>query len=217
MYCEKCKKQSPDHFKNCIYCGAPFPPEKSRAAKKKPKNHLWSRIPFKNRVTGFMILAVVLALAAILCGFFSGRKPDRVVCTMLKATISGNAEKYCSVFEKSIFDYETKNVYFDRAATVKALSAPMTETDKFYREKCGDGYSLHYRVTSVSYLSDAELAAENKKLAEDSGCTKKAGKGAKIDVTVTAKGKRGSYDTVYKDLLCLRYGFEWYRLPDTAA
>lgn len=213
MYCEKCKKQSPENFKHCAYCGAAF--HKKRKNQSKQNDFLLKikqyRLPtMKNRVLSLVIVAIVLAVAAIITGVLTGSKPDSLVKTFAEAVESGDEELYFTLYDDYIKSYNKEYLYFDDEVVLTEMTYSMRRSNEFYKLRCGEEFKLSYEVNSVTYISEAELEEINEYLIETYGYSKSANKGARLSFTINAKGDLGKYQSIYNDVYAIRIGGKWY-------
>ncbi len=212
MYCEKCNKQSPENFKHCAYCGASFtkkkkPQETKKRVSEKPKR---VKMTMKNKVLSLIVIAVALALSAIITGSLTGTKPDALVRTFTHAIEKDDKELFFTLFDDYIKGYNKEYLYFDDEVVLTEMTTAMKRSNEFYKNKCGEKFSLSYKVDSVVYLDEAELNDYNDYLTETYGYKKEANKGAKIAFTVFAKGDLGEYKSIYTDVYAIRIGSKWY-------
>ncbi len=212
MYCEKCNKQSPENFKHCAYCGASFTKKKKQQSKVKRvvNKTKKSGMTMKNKVLSLIIVAVVLALSAIITGALTGSKPDGVVRTFTNAIEKDDKELFFSLFDDYIKGYNKEYLYFDDEVVLTEMTSAMKRSNEFYKGKCGEKFSLSYKIDAVVYLSDDELYDYNDYLTDTYGYKKEANKGAKLSFTVFAKGELGEYKSIYTDVYAIRIGSRWY-------
>lgn len=211
MYCSKCHRQSPDNFTNCPYCAAELTGNK----KKKPemfikKKRLNINIPLKNCVIAIVCVAFVLVIAALVTASVTGAKPDRVASNFVAAVNNNDVNAYYSLFDESLKEYKKENWYFDEEETLNAMTEPLVKSREFYTEKCGEDFKLRYEVSEVSYFTEEETEAFNKRLSDTYGYTKLPEKIAKLKIEITADGEKGSYKSVYTDFTCIKIGGKWY-------
>ena len=213
MYCDKCHRQSPDNFVNCPYCAAPLKGHKRKKPQKftKKKEHKKS-ISFKTSVVIVVAVAFVLALSAVITGALTGSKPHRVIKTMVNAIQLNDQQLYYSLYDDQIKEYYKENFYFGDEETYDAFVSPLTESREFYTARCGADFTLKYKVTNVQYLTDEELEQYNADLSELYNYTKLPKKTAILSVEIEAKGDKGSYKTVYSEIVCSLIGGKWYKL-----
>ena len=87
MYCSKCKKQSPDNFDRCAYCGAKL---NKGAAKKavlpKFKDRKHRAVSLKAVAVSLVAAASLIAVLSIAVGIFTSKKPDSLIKTITAAT-----------------------------------------------------------------------------------------------------------------------------------
>jgi len=213
MYCEKCKKQSPDNFKHCAYCGATFHKKKKN---QKKQNEIITKLKeyraptMKSRVLSLIIIAIVLAVAAIITGVLTGSKPDSLIKTFADAIELGDEELYFTLYDDYIKSYNKEYLYFDDEVVLTEMTYSMRRSNDFYKLRCGEEFRLSYEVNSVSYISEDELEEINEYLIETYAYPKTANKGAKLSFTINAKGDIGTYQSIYNDVYAIRIGGKWY-------
>lgn len=219
MYCEKCKKQSPENFKHCAYCGATFNRKKVKSNNKEDILTLFKKrykLPsMKSRVISLVIIASVLALAAIITGLATGSKPDALVKTFTKAIELNDAELFYTLFDDQIKSYNKEYLYFDDEVVLTEMTTSMRRSNDFYKGKCGEEFKLTYKIDSVEYMSESELEEINDYLSETYTYEKLAKKGAKLSFTILASGKEGDYQSIYSDVNAIRIGSKWYLCSKT--
>lgn len=213
MYCEKCKKQSPDNFKHCAYCGAAF--QKKRKTPKQ-ENEILKRIKkyrmptMKSRVLSLVIIAIVLAIAAITTGILTGSKPDGLIKVFTDAIEKNDEELYFTLYDDYIKSYNKEYLYFDDEVVLTEMTYSMRRSNEFYKLHCGEEFKLDYEVNSVIYVGDDELEEINDYLVETYSYSKTANKGALLSFTINAKGDIGTYQSIYNDVYAIRIGGKWY-------
>ena len=212
MYCEKCNKQSPENFKHCAYCGAAF-----RQKKKEHKNTSVFqsvkklRMPtMKSRVLSLITIAVILAVAAIITGVFTGSRPDGLIKTLVNAVEANDEELYFTLYDDYIKSYNKEYLYFDDEVVLTEMTQSMRRSNEFYTIRCGEKFKLSYTVDSVVYIDEDELKDINDYLTETYSYEKTANKGAKLSFTVYANGDLGTYESIYSDVYAIRIGGKWY-------
>ena len=212
MYCDNCHKQSPDNFKNCAYCGAalnqPKKPAPSRFVKKARKH---SAVSVKVRVAAVIAVAAVIVIAAAVTASLTSAKPESVIKKMTAALQSSDAEKYYTIYDDSYKAYKKDTAYYDDNRTFEEMTSGLGKSDEFYTSQCGEGYKLTYIIDSVDYFTDEELGEYCKYLSEYCGYTKLPKAAARVNFRVQAKGKKGEYESVYRDFCCHRLGSKWYK------
>ncbi len=221
MYCDNCHRQSPDNFVNCPYCSAPLKSGKRKKPqkfiKKKERN---KPVSFKSAVIIIVAIAFVLAISAVVTGALTGSKPDKVVKTMVNATQTNDAELYYSLYDEQIKEYYKENFYYGDEETFNALTSPLGESRAFYTSKCGDNFTLKYKITDIEYLSEEHLELHNNSLTTLYNYNKLPEKTAILEIEVEAEGEEGSYKSVYADFYCSRINGKWYKMlvsPTTVA
>ena len=213
MYCEKCKKQSPENFKHCAYCGATF--QKKRKTQN-TENELIKRIKrlrmptMKSMVLSLIIIAIVLSIASITTGLLTGSKPDGLIKTFANAIEKNNEELYFTLYDEQIKSYNKEYLYFDDEVVLTEMTYSMRRSYEFYKLRCGEEFKLKYVVDSVEYITAEELEEINDYLEETYLYEKAANKGAKLSFTINAKGPLGEYQSIYKDVYAIRIGGKWY-------
>ena len=216
MYCDKCHKKSPDNFVSCAYCGAKFESSKKKNPKKEPgKKKIKINFSLKNWITALVIFACVLILAATLTVIFTGSKPEKVVKNLVKATETVDGELYFSLFDNNIKKYKKDNRYFGDEETYVQIIQPMTESNAFYIEKCGENYRLSYNITSSEALSEDELTDFRNVLETGFDYVEFPSKVEILSVEIIAKGEKGTYKSVYNDFWCMKIKGRWYKVDKT--
>ncbi len=212
MYCQKCHKQSPDNFVNCAYCGA-----KLNTGKKKEPNIFVKKekkkfsVSFKTMLMGSLIFAIVLSVAAIFTATVTGSKPERVVENFVSSIQNCDEKLYYSLFDNDIKLYKKENRYYGDDETFKNMVAPVTESDAFYKEKCGEGYKLSYSISSATVLSDEELEVFCESLSDNFSYISLPTRVDLLCVEVIAEGEKGEYKSVYNDFWCMKIKGKWYK------
>lgn len=216
MYCSKCKKQSPDNFDRCAYCGAKLD---GGASKKTalPKFKYRARKPVSLRAVAasLVVAASVIALLSIAVGLFTSKKPDSLIKTITAATQKRDSQMYFEIYDDEFKSYEKNNVYYSDSALFEGLCKPLFESSDFYEATCGKNYRLSFSVERVDYYNADELSKLNSALSELYGYKRECREAAEVDYTVTAQGENGKYTSVYKNVKCIKIGGRWYKSPDT--
>lgn len=216
MYCDKCHRQSPDNFVNCPYCSAPLKNHKRRKPTKFVKKKETKKpVSFKSLVIGAVVVALVLSVAAVVTGIFTGSKPTTAVETMVNAIENDNAELYYSLFDEQTKEYYKENWYYDDEETFNAMTEPLTKSVEFYTSKCGENFTLKYKITDVTYLTEDMLESHNNALSVSYGFTKLPDKVALLNFELEAKGDLGTYKSVYENFVCSQIGGKWYKTAST--
>lgn len=216
MYCNKCKKQSPDNFENCAYCGAKLKKEKT---KKLPKINYGVDFKFlskKNAVISLVIVAAVVSLFCCIIGITTGGKPETVLKTMVNSIKNNDEKSYFTIFDEDLKKYKKEYVYYTDEALSEGLTLPMSESNLFYKKTCGENYKLKYTVKKTEYYDNDEITGLNEKLSELYGYTHKVSKAVVFDFEIKAKGEKGEYSSVYKDFTCIKISGKWYKSPDVS-
>lgn len=211
MYCDNCHRQSPDNFVNCPYCSAPLKNHKRKKPQKfiKPKERK-KPMSFKSTVVIVVIIAFVLSVCAIVTGILTGSKPSMAIKKMVTAIETNDAELYYSLYDDQIIEYYKENWYYGDAETFDAITKPLLESRVFYTEKCGENFTLDYKVTDVTYVGDDTLVSVNNSLQVSFNYSKFPTKVAFLNFEIDAKGEKGTYKSVYKNFVCLQIGGKWY-------
>ena len=211
MYCDNCHRQSPDNFVNCPYCSAPLKNNKRKTPQKftKKKEHR-KPVSFKTTVIITVAVAFVLAVSAVITGAITGAKPDKAVKTMVAAIETNDAKLYYSLYDEQIKAYYKDNWYYGDEETFDALTKPLNESQEFYISKCGEDFSLDYKINGITYISDEALEEVNDTLQASFNYSEYPTKVAFLDFEIEAKGEKGSYKTVYEKLTCLQIKGKWY-------
>ena len=211
MYCDKCHRQSPDNFVNCPYCSAPLKNNKKRKPQKFIKKKERKKpVSFKTVVIIAVMVAFVLAVSAVITGAITGSKPDKVVKTMVTAIQNNDAKQYYSLYDEQIKEYYKENWYYGDEETFDAVTKPLRESRDFYISKCGEDFSLKYRIKNVTYIPEESVESVNEALQTSFNYSDFAKKIALLDFEIEAKGEKGSYKTVYEKLTCLQINGKWY-------
>ncbi len=211
MYCDNCHRQSPDNFVNCPYCSAPLKNHKRKKPQKfvKPKERK-KPISFKTAVIVAVVVAFVLAVCAIVTGTLTGSKPSTAIKKMVNAVETNDAELYYSLYDDQIIEYYKENWYYGDAETFDAVTKPLKDSQNFYTEKCGENFILDYKITDVTYITGETLNSFNNSLEISFNYSKLPTKAAFLNFEIEAKGKNGTYKTVYENFVCLQIGGKWY-------
>ena len=211
MYCDNCHRQSPDNFVNCPYCSAPLKNIKRKKPQKftKKKEHK-KPVSFKTAVIITSLVAFVLAVSAVVTGVITGSKPDKVVKTMVTAIETNDAKLYYSLYDEQIKSYYKENWYYGDEETFDAVTKPLNESRDFYISKCGEDFSLKYKITDITYIKEESIELVNENLQASFNYTVFPTKVAFLDFEIEAKGEKGAYKTVYEKLTCLQIGGKWY-------
>ncbi len=211
MYCDKCRRQSPDNFVNCPYCSAPLKNNKRKKPQKFTKKKERKKpVSFKTAVIITVAVAFVLAVSAVITGSITGSKPDKVIKTMVTAIETNDAKLYYSLFDEQIKEYYKENWYYGDEETFDAVTKPLNESRDFYISKCGKDFSLKYKINDITYISDEALEGANENLQASFNYTQFPTKIAFLDFEIEAKGEKGTYKTVYDKLTCLQINGKWY-------
>lgn len=211
MYCDNCHRQSPDNFVNCPYCSAPLKKDKGRKLNKFEKNKPdKKRLPFKTTVIISVVVAVVLAISAIVTGVLTGSKPTTAIDKMVKAIETNDPKLYYSLYDDQIIEYYKENWYYGDAETFDAVTKPLSESRDFYSEKCGEDFTLRYKITDITYITDNTLVSFNNSLQVSFNYSDLPSKAAFLNVEIEAKGEKGTYKSVYENFVCIQLGGKWY-------
>ncbi len=213
LYCDNCHRQSPDNFVNCPYCSAPLKNTKRKKPQKFTKKKERQRpVSFKTTVIITVAVAFLLAVSAVITGALTGSKPDKVVKTMVTAIESDDAELYYSLYDDQIKKYYKENFYYGDEETFDAFVSPLTESRDFYISKCGEDFSLEYKITEIEYLSEEELEHHNDTFAEFYNYKNLPEKTAKLVVEIRASGEKGEYKSYYSQFFCSQINGKWYKI-----
>lgn len=211
MYCDNCHRQSPDNFVNCPYCSAPLKNNKRKNprkfTKKKERNKPFS---FKTSVIIIVGIAFVLAISAVITGAVTGSKPEKAIKTMVIAIESNDSNLYYSLYDEQIREYYKQNWYYGDEETFDAVTKPLKESRDFYTEKCGEDFTLEYKISDVTYITDDSLTMLNNSLQISFNYSEFPQKAAFLSFEIEAEGDKGSYKSVYEQLLCLQFNGKWY-------
>ncbi len=211
MYCDNCHRQSPDNFVNCPYCSAPLKNNKHRKPKKfiKPKEKK-KPVSFKTTVIISVVVALVLAVCAIVTGVLTGSKPSTTISKMVTAIETNDAKLYYSLYDEQIVEYYKENWYYGDAETFDAVTKPLSESRAFYTEKCGKDFTLDYKITDITYITEESLVSFNNSLEVSFNYSDLPSKAAFLNFEIEAKGEKGKYKSVYENFVCLQIGGNWY-------
>ena len=211
MYCDNCHRQSPDNFINCPYCSAPLKNNKRKKPQKFTKKKERKKpVSFKTAVIIIVLVAFVLAVSAVITGAVTGSKPDKVVKTMVTAIETNDAKLYYTLFDEQIKEYYKENWYYGDEETFDAVTKPLNESRDFYISKCGEDFSLKYKINDITYISEESLESVNETLQTSFNYSAFPQKVAFLDFEIEAKGENGTYKTVYDKLTCLQINGKWY-------
>lgn len=216
MYCDNCHRQSPDNFVNCPYCSAPLKNNKRKKPQKfVKKKEIKKPVSFKTAVIITVIIAFLLAVSAVVTGVVTGSKPDIVVKTMVNAIETNDAKLYYSLYDEQIIEYYKENWYYGDEETFNAVTKPLQESRDFYTTKCGENFTLKYKITDVNYLTDESFEHCCDSLAVGYNYKKLPKKIALLNFEIEAKGDNGTYKSVYENFLCAQIGGDWYKMVET--
>lgn len=211
MYCDNCHRQSPDNFVNCPYCSAPLKNNKRKTPQKfTKKKERRKPISFKTTVIITVVVAFILAVSAVITGAITGAKPDKAIKTMVTAIETNDEKLYYSLYDEQIKAYYKENWYYGDEETFDAITKPLTESRNFYILKCGENFSLNYKINDITYISDEALETVNDTLQASFNYSAFPKKVAFLDFEIEAKGEKGSYKSVYEKLTCLQIKGKWY-------
>ena len=211
MYCDNCHRQSPDNFVNCPYCSAPLKNNKRKKPQKFTKKKERSKpVSFKTAVIITVAVAFILAVSAVITGSITGSKPDKVIKTMVTAIETNDAKLYYSLYDEQIKAYYKENWYYGDEETFDAITKPLNESRDFYISKCGEDFSLKYKINDITYISEEALERANETLQVSFNYSRFPTKVAFLDFEIEAKGEKGTYKTVYDKLTCLQINGKWY-------
>lgn len=213
MYCDNCHRHCPDNFVNCPYCSAPLKSDKRKkpekfVKKKERKKHL----TLKSVVIIAVVVAFLLAVSAMITGALTGSKPDKLVKKMVTAIQTNDSELYYSLYDEHIKSYYKDNFYYGDEETFEALTNPLKESREFYQSKCGDDFTLKYKIINIEYLTEEELQQHNETLESLCGYKKFSDKTAVMEFEIIADGEQGTYKSVYSYFYCSRIGGKWYKM-----
>lgn len=216
MYCKNCKKQSPDNFANCVYCGAPLTQSKKMQLPHLKRKCGKLRLPgnTKSRVISLIIIAVLISVVSVALGTVNGAKPEKVIRRDVKATQNQDKELYFSLFDDCYKSYQKEYVYYDDERLFDGMTETLSERRVFYAEKCGEPFTLKLEIQDVTYLDAESLARLNESLREEYSYTLEVKDAAYADYSVTAKGEKNAYESVYRDCLLVKIGGKWYKAPE---
>ncbi len=211
MYCEKCRKQSPDNFQNCAYCGASLAPKKKKEPERfKKKFDFKFKLSMKTFLKISLAVAVVLTVCAVITAVFTSSKPEGVVKNLVKAIETNDKELYVSLYDEYLYEYKKDNRYFGEEETFNNISSPVNESREFYKEKCGDDFKLKYSVETSETLGEAEVLSFSEVLEHSFGYVAYPSKVEILSVEIIAKGEKGDYKSVYNDFWCMKIKGRWY-------
>lgn len=211
MYCDNCHRQTPDNFVNCPYCSAPLKNNKRKKPQKfTKKKERRKPLSFKTAVLITVAVAFALSVSAVIIGSITGSKPDKVIKIMVTAIENDDAKLYYSLYDEQIKEYYKENWYYGDEETFDAVTKPLSESRDFYISKCGEDFTLKYKINDITYVSDEALERANENLQASYNYTKFPTKLAFLDFEIEAKGEMGTYKTVYDKLTCLQISGKWY-------
>lgn len=211
MYCDNCHRQSPDNFVNCPYCSAPLKNNKRKKPQKfTKKKELKKPFSFKTTVIITVAVAFVLAIVAIVTGAITGSKPDKVVKTMVTSIQTNDAKLYYTLYDNQIKEYYKENWYYGDEETFDAVTKPLNESREFYISKCGEDFSLKYKINDITYISEESLESVNDTLQASFNYSEFPTKVAFLNFEIEAEGEIGEYKSVYEKLACLQINGKWY-------
>lgn len=211
MYCDNCHRQSPDNFVNCPYCSAPLKNNRRKTPQKFiKKKERKKTVSFKTTVIILVAVAFVLAVSAVVTGAITGAKPDKVIKTMVTAIETNDAKLYYNLYDEQIKAYFKENWYYGDEETFDAVTKPLNESRDFYISKCGEDFSLDYKITDTTYITGDSLVSVNNSLQISFNYSEFPTKAAFLDFEIDAKGEKGTYKSVYESLVCLQINGRWY-------
>ncbi len=214
MYCDNCHRQSPDNFVNCPYCSAPLKSNKRKKPQKfVKKSERKKTVSFKTTVIITVAVAFVLAVSAVVTGVLTGSKPDATIKNMVTAIETNDAELYFSLYDEQIVEYYKENWYYGEDETFDAVTKPLRESRDFYSSKCGDDFTLSYKIADITEITGDKLEVYKDSLVSSFSYEKIPGKMAFIDFEIEAKGEKGTYKSVYENFLCIQMSGRWYIQP----
>lgn len=214
MYCEKCHRRCPDNFVTCPYCSAKLKNEENVQPQKFAKNKHYRYITLKSLVVLSISVAAILAVCAVVTVFFTGTKPETVVKTLTRALNDNDATLYYSMYDEQIAEFKKENRYYEDEETFSAMTEPLEESISFYKSQCGDDFKVTYNIEEVMYLTQDELESLNKELADLYGYDILPKKAASLKVAINAKGREGTYKTLYDNFICIKFGRKWYKCDE---
>ena len=156
------------------------------------------------------MVAFILAICAVVIGSITGAKPDKVIKTMVTAIETNDAELYYSLYDEQIKAYYKENWYYGDEETFDAVTKPLNESRDFYISKCGKDFSLKYKISDITYITDDFIESANETLQESFNYSEFPTKVAFLDFEIEAKGEKGTYKSVYDNLVCLQINGRWY-------
>lgn len=216
MYCDNCHRQSPDNFVNCPYCSAPLKNNKRKKPQKfVKKKERKKSVSFKTAVIITVVIAFLLAVSAVVTGAVTGTKPDTVVKSMVNAIETNDGKLYYSLYDEQIIEYYKENWFYGDEETFDAITKPLQESREFYTTKCGENFTLKYKITDVNYLTDESFERCCDSLSVGYNYKRLPKKIALLNFEIEAKGDNGTYKSVYEDFLCAQIGGEWYKMVET--
>jgi hypothetical protein len=216
LYCKECHKQSPDNFINCAYCGAKLDqPKKKQPQRFNKKTDIKINFSFRFIVKVLVVISALLTVVAVFTATFVGSKPEKVVKNFVKSIQESNSKLYYALYDDNIIRYKTDKRYFGEDETFKQTILAMEESDKFYTEKCGEGYKLNYSITANRTLDETELERFNLMLENSFGYVEFPSRVDVLSIDVIATGKEGEYKTVYNDFWCMKIKGHWYKVDKT--
>ena len=167
---------------------------------------------FKALVGGLMIFATILTVVAIFTATVTGSKPEKVIKNFTKSIQSQDDKLYYSLYDEGIKEYKKENRYYGDDETFKNIVLPMTESNEFYKSKCGEDYKLSYTVNSSYTLTEEELGSFKKMLESNFTYIKLPSRVDVLNVEVTARGEKGEYRSIYNDFWCMKIKGRWYKV-----
>ncbi len=218
MYCEKCRKHSPENFQNCAYCGAKLAPIKKKQPEKfKKKIDFKLKISLKTFFRAATVLAIFLTVCAIVTAIFTSSKPEGIVKSLVESIEQNNKELYVSLYDKYIYEYKKENRYFADEETVAQMASPVNESRAFYKEKCGEDFKLKYKIETVKSLNQEEKQAFSEILEYSFDYIAFPTNVDILSVEIIAKGENGEYKSVYNDFWCMKIKGKWYMVDKTVS
>lgn len=213
MYCENCHRENPDNFDTCIYCGTSLQPEKKAG-------FLRYRASLREKVTPIAVFTSFAALCALLALIFSSyaviskEHPEKVAFSYARCVENNDAYGYSLLLCEEYKSFKLKHVYYTQEELYKALKSTLFEVNEFYKEKCGDDFTVKCKVTDTVYADDKMIGEINSYCRENLLFEKEIEKAAKLKVTLDVGGGEGKYTTVITDFICVKTDGIWYFVPD---
>ena len=138
--------------------------------------------------------------------------PEEAVERFCLAVESNDITLYAGVYDSEYEKFRIDYYYYSQEEYDAALCALLDEQYGFYKQMCGDVFTLSCTVGEVDYADDEQLLRLNEYLSGECAYSVSVSKCAFVDASLNASGSAGNYLTVYKRKPVIKLGGEWYYL-----